>query len=191
VYNDSKEKSRGRLRKMAKVYSPKDISDLLQVKESTLRKYSLMLEDVGYTFQKNDRGQRWYSDEDVIALKKIVAFKNDGAMNLKQSVEAVYMWAKEKDVALPSTDTESDAQRYNPDIADLKMMVVEQGKQIEELKELVLQQNRYINERMEDRDRKLMESLREVQETKRLIAAEQEKKQEEENKPWWGKIFKK
>jgi DNA-binding transcriptional MerR regulator len=172
---------------MAKVYSPKDIADLLKVKESTLRKYSLMLEEAGYTFQKNDRGQRWYSDEDIIAFKKIVAFKNDGAMNLKDSVEAVYMWAKEKDITLPSTDTKQDAQRYDDDIAQLKMMMVEQSKQIAELKEIVTQQNQYIHKSLEERDKTLMESLREAQETKQLMAAERE--EEENNKSWWGKLF--
>lgn len=172
---------------MAKVYSPKDISDLLKIKESTLRKYSLMLEEVGYTFQKNDRGQRWYSDEDIIAFKKIITFKDNGAMNLKQSVEAVYMWAKEKDITLPSTDTEQHAQRYDSDIAHLKTMVKEQGKQIEELKELLIKQSQYIHESLEKRDRNLMESLREVQETKKLLVAAEE----ENKKTWWNKLFNK
>jgi DNA-binding transcriptional MerR regulator len=172
---------------MATVYSPKDIADLLNIKESTLRKYSLMLEEVGYTFHKNDRNQRWYEDKDVIAFKKVIALKNSGDMNLKKAIEAVYMWSNGQSISLPSTDTKTDVSRYKEDIDELKSMVTEQGRQIAELKEIITQQNKYINERLEERDRTLMQSLREVQETKRLIAAERE---EEEKKTFWQRLFK-
>jgi DNA-binding transcriptional MerR regulator len=168
---------------MATVYSPKDIADLLNIKESTLRKYSLMLEEVGYTFHKNDRNQRWYEDKDVMAFKKVIALKNSGDMNLKKAIEAVYMWSNGQSMSLPSTDTKTDISRYTEDMNDLKSMVAEQGKQIAELKEIVQQQNTYINERLEERDRTLMQSLREVQEIKQIAATE-------ENKSWWQKLFK-
>ena len=42
------------------IYSPGDLAKLLQVKEATVRKYSLLLEGVGYKFKRNASGQRWY-----------------------------------------------------------------------------------------------------------------------------------
>jgi DNA-binding transcriptional MerR regulator len=173
---------------MAVIYNPKDISDLLQCKESTLRKYSLLLEKYNYNFQKNDRQQRWYTDNDVIVLRKIIALKNNGDMTLEQAVENVVQWTKGSDETLPSTDINPDSQRYNKDIAELKRMIEEQNDQIRKLGEVITKQNEYINSKLEVRDQEFMKGLRELQETKRLIAAEQES---EEKKSFWHKLFNK
>jgi F0F1-type ATP synthase membrane subunit b/b' len=45
------------------------------------------------------------------------------------------------------------------------------------------EQRKYINNKLEERDRKLMESLRGLQETKKELAAATEKKS------WWKKLF--
>jgi predicted transcriptional regulator len=45
---------------------PNDVCALLNIKESTLRKYALILKDAGYQFHVNDKGQRGYFNKDVI-----------------------------------------------------------------------------------------------------------------------------
>ncbi|HLR71830.1 MAG TPA: hypothetical protein VK085_10435 [Pseudogracilibacillus sp.] len=50
-----------------KVYSPHEVATQLDVRISTLRKYSILLENAGMTFQRNNQKQRWYSENDVIA----------------------------------------------------------------------------------------------------------------------------
>jgi DNA-binding transcriptional MerR regulator len=171
---------------MAAIYSPKDISDLLQCKESTLRKYSLLLEKYNYQFQKNDRQQRWYTDNDVIVLKKIIALKDNADMTLEKAVESVVLWAKGSDETLPSTDINPALQRYDKDIAELKQMLQEQNNQILKLGEVITKQNEFINAKLQERDQELIKGLREIQETRKLIAAEQE----EGKKSFWQRLFK-
>lgn len=60
-----------------KVYSPSEIAELIDIKESTLRKYCLLLEKSGISFQRNNRGQRWYNDNDVIMLRKFMTLRNN------------------------------------------------------------------------------------------------------------------
>lgn len=87
------------------IYHPADIAKLLQVKEPTVRKYSLLLEEVGYTFKRNASGQRWYEDKDVIAFQKFITFKRNGDMKLKDAAEAVFHWSRGENVTdtLPAT----------------------------------------------------------------------------------------
>ncbi|MFD6726048.1 MerR family transcriptional regulator, partial [Streptomyces sp. NPDC060131] len=55
------------------LYSPGEVSDTLKVKDSTLRKYCGILENAGYSFSKNNRGHRQYTDKDVMTFKKLIA----------------------------------------------------------------------------------------------------------------------
>ncbi|MEM5595039.1 DUF3967 domain-containing protein [Niallia circulans] len=51
------------------------------------------------------------------------------------------------------------------------------------------QQQKYIEERLNKRDETLIQSLREVQETKKLIAAAEEKREEESKKGFFQRLF--
>ena len=64
-------------------HAPEDIATVLNIKPSTLRKYSLLLEQSGYTFQKNAQGHRWYTDTDLMALRKFITLKDSSGMNLE------------------------------------------------------------------------------------------------------------
>jgi DNA-binding transcriptional MerR regulator len=97
-------------------YSPTDIASLLKCKTSTLRKYALLMESVGFTYEKNKQGHRFYSDTDLVALQKLVSYSNSGDTSLKESAEAVFLWSKGNDIAqrdtthaTPSTVIERDS----------------------------------------------------------------------------------
>lgn len=88
---------------MTAYHSPDDVTKSLRVSDSTLRKYALLLEKAGYSIEKNNQGQRWYSDADVMALRKFMTFSKSGGMNLEEAADAVYWWSKGGDVARPAT----------------------------------------------------------------------------------------
>lgn len=145
---------------MAAIYNPGDIADLLQIKESTLRKYALMLEKIGYKFQKNAQNQRWYTENDVALFKKVIALKNSGDMDLKTSVEAAFLWSKGELVAEDGTDTQSaialqgegnsaDIARIVAGMEELRGIVLMQNEKIEQLTKAVLEQQHYINNELE------------------------------------------
>lgn len=71
------------------VYGSGDVADVLQIQESTLRKYCLLLEKAGYEFLKNEVGHRAFFDDDVIVLRKMIALKNDADMTLEEATKSV------------------------------------------------------------------------------------------------------
>lgn len=170
-----------------KVYSPADIATQLKIKESTLRKYSLLLEEAGMKFQRNSQNQRWYSDNDVIALRKLVTLKNNGDMTLKECADAVFLWWKGNDIPQPSPATHSVPERHDSDIAELKNMVYKQNELIEALTIQMGKQQDYIKESLERRDRELLQAIRETQQLKLEAAAAQEQ-QEEKKKTFWQRL---
>lgn len=155
------------------VYNPGDVAEQLGVKESTLRKYSLLLEKYGYEFNKNDRGQRGYTDSDIIVLRRMLDLKN-GGMTLEKAALTVCSWMKNKQI----TGGDMVPERYNNhDIEELKELILELNKKVD-------QQQAYIEQRLNEHDKLLTQAMRESLETKKLIAAAEEKK------PWYKRIFK-
>lgn len=154
------------------IYHPADIAKLLQVKEPTIRKYSLLLEEVGYTFKRNASGQRWYTDTDVVALRKLVALKGNGAMNLKDAAEAVLLWSKGEVVTGALSATHNATDRSNGDITDDTTSDIEVFTQL--LKD---QERRYIQalqdmqQQQRERDSLLLETITELQQQ---VAKQQE-----------------
>lgn len=64
----------------------------------------------------------------------------------------------------------------------------EQGKLIKHLTDKLDSQDRYIENNLEKRDKKLTSALREISDTKKLIAAAQENL-EQKPKGFWSKFF--
>jgi DNA-binding transcriptional MerR regulator len=177
-----------------KVYSPSDIAKLLNVKESTLRKYSILLEKNGITFKRNNQNQRWYSDEDVILFQKLTTLKNNGDMSLEESAKAVCLWSKGDDVTQELTVTDNDTERYDTDIKEIKELIHTQNEIIKELSNKLNDQQQYIEERMDRRDQLLIQSLRETLDTQKQIATTQsehteDKPKEQPKQSFWKRIF--
>lgn len=175
-----------------KIYSASDITALLDIKDSTLRKYCLMLENKGYEFQKNKRDHRFFRDTDIIALRKFITLKNNG-MSLDESAEGIVMWHKgneweETDITVSQTDTRDVIERYNVDITDIKEMMRQQNETINKLNDKIDKQHEYIEQSIKKRDEQLMLAIKEMQEGKKEIASEREG---QKRKSFWSRIFNK
>ncbi|ANB66111.1 merR HTH regulatory family protein (plasmid) [Anoxybacillus sp. B7M1] len=171
--------------------NPSDVCALLGIKESTLRKYALILKDAGYQFHVNDKGQRGYFERDVIVLKRLIEIKQSPDMTLEQAAEAVMAWVQQSGIAVGVTEEKKDLQRYNDDIHELKEMVAQQNALLKELMTRLDQQQKYIDESLKKRDEMLVQALRESMETRKLIAAAEETRKEEKKKGFWARLFKK
>ncbi|MGM9988103.1 MAG: DUF3967 domain-containing protein [Bacillaceae bacterium] len=151
-----------------------DVCTLLGIKESTLRKYAILLKDAGYQFHVNDKGQRGYLNKDVIVLKRLIEIKGHRDMTLDKAVTAVISWAQQSDISLGVTLENDNNNRYDDDIKYLKETINKQNELLEKLVFKIEQQQKYIDERLEKRDQMLMESLKQSQETKMLLLAAKE-----------------
>lgn len=175
------------------IYSPADIAALLKVKETTLRKYSLLLEEVGYSFKRNAQKQRWYEDNDVIALQKFVSLKHNGDMSLKECAEAVWLLQKNVDItdALTVTHnaTESDenvtALALRDEMVTLKDLIIKQNEHIMQLQKNLVEEK----EQQKNRDELILKMLQDLQEQKEN--SPEELPAPKENQSFFKKLFKK
>lgn len=162
------------------IMTASDVATLLGIKESTLRKYALILQDAGYQFNTNDKGQRAYFDRDVTVLRRLIDIKKSPDMTLEQSANAVMAWLEQSNVSLRVMTDNKEKERYDSDIKELREVIAQQSKLLEELVKKMDQQQKYIDTRLEERDRLLMESIRESQEERKALlqiaAAQEEKK---------------
>lgn len=163
-----------------KPYTPQDINMQLDIADSTLRKWCLALEEEGYLFSRTDNNRRVFFDHDIVVLRhfqKLVQVQNLSMQNAARIVAPKFREAafeqKNSNNAVPAMREDS------PVISK----VLEEIEQLKELNKKLInrldEQQTYIEERLNKRDAILMESLREVQETKKLMI---EQKQEEEKK---------
>lgn len=165
------------------LYKSSDMATMLKIQESTLRKYCIMLEEAGYDFHKNEFGHRAFFNKDVMVLKRFIDTKNHPDMTLKQACNAVILWVKENDVTGRDITVVSDEERYNEGynalLEEFEKFKTQQEEFNKELLEKLMDQQGYIQNSLLERDKKLMQAIRETQETKKIIATVQEKKR------WW------
>lgn len=160
------------------VYGSSDIADVLQIQESTLRKYCLLFEKSGYEFLKNEQGHRAFFDNDVIVLRKMISLKNNADMTLEEAVKSVIAWKNGNDITVGDTEEKHYIARYNDLLNEFKTFQEQQLNFNKELLQEIRSQREYIENRLEERDRLLIGSMRETLEVRKEIAATQKNK-------WW------
>lgn len=182
-------------------YSSKEMCTTLDLGSSTLRKWCLALEKHGYHFIRNDQNQRLFTHHDIVSLKHYKTMVQDNNFSLDNA--AVVISSKFNKDALSN---ETQLERVNPEenmSSDERSLVQffegfnsytktleEHIKQQEQFNQALLerldQQQKYIEERLSKRDETLVQSLREVQATRKLIAAAAE---EEQKKSFFSRLF--
>lgn len=184
------------------ILGPGDVCTLLQIKESTLRKYALILQSAGYHFDTNAKGQRAYYEKDVIAIRKLIEIKSSSDMTLEQSANAVMTWFEQSNMSLRDTNNEVVRNRYDDDIKELKNKFDQQNSLLAEMLKLIDQQQKQISQQqnqideqqryiLEKRDQILIESIRESQKQHLLeVAAAHEEEQKKPKKGWFGWLSK-
>lgn len=149
-----------------KIQSSKDVAKRLSIQPVTVRKYSQMLEEQGYSFTKDDKGWRQYSEDDIGFLKYICDMKAMGK-SLDESVNHVATLYRGN---LSISQSAIPLHEKNP--------LVEFIKSQNEFNQKILDRLEAHETRQIERDKNLLIALRETQEVKKQIAATQQKK-------WW------
>ncbi|MFS0882079.1 DUF3967 domain-containing protein [Metabacillus niabensis] len=186
--------------KREQAYWSTDVAKNLNVGESTLRKYCLALENENYQFIRGSNNSRAFTDKDIIVLRRFKHLVHQERITLKEAATIVINEFGTTDRTTGVTEEQIDKRIYENDY-----ITREQGNEILErlekqeqfnksLLEQLEKQQKYIEESIIKRDQQLLESIREVQETKKLIAAAAEtvekENEQKNNKKWWQKIFK-
>lgn len=177
-------------------YSTKDIAKITDIAESTVRKYAQLLEANGYIFNRGVSGYRIFSEQDINIF---LEFKN--TPKSESSVEDTAHDIAAKYVAKPNIrEVSVSDDTLQPQAIDSAMvgdllekidvltdMSKKQREFNEELIKRLDQQQKYIDNRLEERDQMLIESLRQSQ---KQIAATHEGDKEQE-KGFLARLFKK
>ncbi|WP_246040361.1 DUF3967 domain-containing protein [Ectobacillus funiculus] len=155
---------------MEKAYWNNEVAERLEMGKSTLRRWCLELEKQGYMFTKGEQDSRAFLEQDVLLLEKIKKLQSEGS-KLENAIKQVL--SEREQLPLTPVDTpRSPELDFSTEREKLKQEL------LQEIKQELLGTEQRILERLEKRDQLLIQHVREIQETKRMVAAVQEKK-------WW------
>lgn len=79
-----------------KEYGTKDIANMVDIAESTVRKYAQALEKAGYRFIKNENGFRIYTDNDVFVFNEVKNLSKKNAMPVERIAKMIVFNQKQK-----------------------------------------------------------------------------------------------
>lgn len=161
---------------MERAYWNNEVAERLGMGKSTLRRWCLELEKQGYTFTKGEQDSRAFLEQDVLLLEKIKKLQSEGS-KLENAIEQV-LSEREQAPPTPVNTPRSSELDLSTEREKLKQEL------LQEIKQELLGTEQRILKRLEERDQLLMQHVREVQETKKLIAAATEEK-----KNWLTKLF--
>ncbi|MGU3398084.1 DUF3967 domain-containing protein [Priestia sp. D51] len=185
------------------VYLGGEVAKSLGIARSSLTKYCIALENKDYKFIRGSNNSRAFRNQDILLLQKMKDLVQDKSMTMETAVNVVLSILPEeertgailKENKLISQEYEPKEQEENNQLS----VVMDKLKYIEEIsdrlnsmeKELkdIKTQNKILQDQNEElktnveassnkRDENLLFLIREVQDTKKMVAASQEKK-------WW------
>lgn len=149
-----------------KTYSSKEIAKRLSIQPVTVRKYSQMLEDQGYSFTRDNNNWRQYSDNDIEYLRYIVNMRKAGN-SLGECIEHVAnLYKSNLSISQPDTPIQKP-------LSEIFNFIQEQ----QDFNQKFLKQIEQRDKRLAERDKNLMIVLNELTEAKKQIAASEKK--------WW------
>lgn len=71
------------------IYKGSDLERLLGVKESTIRKYCVLMQESGYKFRVLPNSTRIYTEKDLNVFREIIAQKNQKGIKLEEAIQIV------------------------------------------------------------------------------------------------------
>jgi len=174
-------------------FTSKEVSAILDIGDSTLRKWCIAIEEQEYFFSRTDGNKRLFFKRDLDLLKryrKYVQVQNISMSNAaKLVVEGLNEIVGEENEQENTENNVLDNRSSNEVIERLLNHIEQQEQFNKALLDRLDEQQKYIEERLNKRDETLIQSLREVQETKKLIAAAEEKREEESKKGFWQRLL--
>ena len=176
--------------KFEDAYWGKEIAEILQIGDSTLRKWCLSLENQGYSFARGQNNSRAFVERDLLMLRRMKDLVQNKGITLEMASEAVITRLNPLEGTASVLEESREGEQPLPSVQqnELLLDILERQERLEhQNKQLISkleEQQNYINNKLEKRDRQIMEALRETQEAKKLIASslEQQEQQEQENK---------
>ena len=174
-----------------KAYSTSEIAAMLHIAVPTVRKYARQLETAGYEILKSKSNARLFVEKDIMVLRYLKELREKSNVTVEQAANIVL---KRFDAEPIQTEAPSDTpstERYSRQYDELKELIIQQNKRIEELHEMMGKQHEYIQFRMNERDKLLMKTISERLETQKQLAAAEAEEKASEKKSFFSRLFRK
>ncbi|WP_144597595.1 MULTISPECIES: DUF3967 domain-containing protein [Bacillus] len=171
---------------MAQTYWGSEVAKNLGIGSSTLRKYCLALEEVGYPFERGSNNSRVFYHKDVATIERIVTAMNKKNVTLEQAINLAMTSVMENEIATVAIDSVADTEQIkvlSERIERLEQLNLELIQRLDQQSKLLQETDAQRIIREEQRDIQLMQVLREMQDSKRFIAAS------EQRKSLWSRLF--
>lgn len=162
-----------------------DVARELGLSPSTIKKYYLLIEENGYRFTRSRTGKVIFSERDLEIFKRLIQIKNEKGIKVVDAVKTVIssitdvtVW-KESATATEFEEPPVDITVMKETMEQMHEIIKNQQKQIDQLLESQNQTQKLLESGSTDRDKLLLQSIRETQELKQLILENNKKKK------WW------
>ncbi|PFY98759.1 MerR family transcriptional regulator [Bacillus pseudomycoides] len=171
----------------------KEVAERLEIGTSTLRKWCISLEQENYSFVKGAKNSRAFVQKDIQVLEQMKKLIQEAGMSIESAVKVVLSVPfveneedkiSEKNSRTPSVLPENTIiinQEFIEKLLQEQILLKEKIQQLERIELMNAERLERMENRYDERDSLLLTHVREIQETKRLIAASQNK----EEKKWW------
>ncbi|MED3056283.1 hypothetical protein CN988_28300 [Bacillus thuringiensis] len=173
---------------MVQTYWGSEVAKNLGIGSSTLRKYCLALEEAGYLFERGSNNSRIFYHKDVATIERLVTAMNKKNVTLEQAINLAITSVTENEITTVATDSVVDTEQIktlSERIERLEQLNLELIQRLDQQSKLLQETDAQRIIREEQRDIQLMQVLREIQDSKRLIAAS------EQRKSIWSRLFSK
>ncbi|MGG3128903.1 DUF3967 domain-containing protein, partial [Brevibacillus laterosporus] len=173
-----------------RTYWANDVAELLGISVSALRKWSLRLEADGYCIIRDEHDRRAYRERDLIALRTMKDFLSK-KMSMENASKAVCTMYSDhpithKETSIVPHDKKRSDERYQEIIDKMEEYMEQQKAFNQALLEQLQKRDEYIDNALKLRDERLMQSLNEIMETKKLLAVAQEQPRKKWYQFWKG-----
>ncbi|MGE7635988.1 DUF3967 domain-containing protein [Bacillus paramycoides] len=167
------------------------VAKRLKISPSTVKKYYLLIESYNcYAFKRDERERVIFGDYDLKLLQRLVELKSMPQVTLEDAckllLEEEGLKAKDTDITVithESDDLKELLQELKSTVDIKQRQLQMQSEQITQLTSLLESQQKLLmdsnvieNKQITDRDKAVITVMRELQEVKQMIAANNEKK---------------
>jgi DNA-binding transcriptional MerR regulator len=160
-----------------KMLETKEIAEVLGVHSNTVRKYALALEKQGYVIHRDDNNDRKYSDIDATVFRELQALRQRTHLSVERCAEVIAARHKEPSESVLPVVKETDSnQIVQHDIQHDELVSTVQS--LLDLNRQQAAELERVHKRLDDQNNNVSVILREVLETRRMVAAANARK-------WW------
>lgn len=155
---------------MTVIYKPSEVMKKFELKDSLYKKYVAALEREGYVFQKNQNGHRFFTDQDIEVFENFIELIQYDGMTIEMVAKKISETNRHDRMATP--------EKEGYDVMTLVEKAVSAALQVQEKQltsklqsqlQQTLDQLSRIENKENERDKLLMQSIRESQEVKKLL----------------------